>query len=108
MKEYIRRCCSRSLVTGIHHSVFRLTIDRRCDDFDYDLPFVILMEDAWNTAKATLKFFKTDVAFHQHRGDVKMVYNDITDTQAALICLRVYVEILIRHQCGILNLPLPF
>jgi hypothetical protein len=71
------------------------------------MPFVILMEDAWNTAKATVKFFKTNEAFQAHREDVKMVYNNITDTQATLICLRVYVEILIRYQCGALNLPLP-
>ncbi len=107
MQEYIRRCCSRSLVTGIHHSIFPMTIDRRCDDLDYELQSVIFMEDAWNTAKATIKNFKTNAAFQAHREDVRLVYDGISDTQAALICLRIYVEILIRYQCGILNLPHP-
>ena len=105
MKDYIRRCCSRSLLTGIHHHTFRLSIDRRCNDLDYDVPFVILMELAWNYAKSTIKFFNSNVAFQKHRDIVHLV--DCSDNEAALICLRKYVEMLIQYQCGILNIPLP-
>lgn len=93
LREYIRRCCSRCLVTGIHQSILPLTIDRRIDDLDYEESSVICMGQSWNYAKATILFLKSTAAFVENKGA-----DDRDDTEIVIQVIRGYVEMFIAHQ----------